>query len=161
MPDSPQSPETRALARRVRKLRDTHGWTSQQLANRLTALGLETTRGMVTALETGVRKSMTVDELLALARVFDISVTELLDGVGMGSGPAQPVMHLAKEIRVDRDEHGAPRITIDGQDLGLYTQGIVPRAPSLNDWGALTITIPAETITLADNWVTGIPDDRK
>lgn len=66
-------------------------------------------------------------------------------------------MRLAKEIRVDRDEHGAPRITIDGEPLPWYTQGIVPRAPSLDDTAALTITIPAEHITLVDDWVTGVP----
>jgi len=62
-------------------------------------------------------------------------------------------VRLAKEIRVDRDEHGAPRITIDGGQLPWYTQGIVPRAPSLNEFGAITITIPAETVTLADDLV--------
>lgn len=67
-------------------------------------------------------------------------------------------MRFAKQIRVDRDENGAPRVTIDGQQLPWYTQGIVPRAPSLNDVAALTITIPAEHITLVDDWANGIPD---
>ncbi len=65
---------------------------------------------------------------------------------------------LTREIVVDRDEKGAPRITIDGVVLPWFTQGIVPRPPALGELAALTITIPAEKITLADEHATVLRD---
>lgn len=57
-------------------------------------------------------------------------------------------MEFAKEIRVDQDEHGAPRITIDGQPFPWYTAGIVVPAPSLDKAPTVTVTIPAERVTM-------------
>jgi hypothetical protein len=57
-------------------------------------------------------------------------------------------MRLAKEIRVDRDERGAPQITIDGETLPWFTAGIVTPAPSLDEVPTVTITIPAEKVVV-------------
>jgi hypothetical protein len=55
---------------------------------------------------------------------------------------------LAKHIVVDRDENGAPRITIDGEQLPWFTQGIVTPAPSLREMPTVTITLLAEKVEM-------------
>jgi hypothetical protein len=57
---------------------------------------------------------------------------------------------LAKHIIVGRDEQGAPRITIDGQVMPWFTNGIAVDPPSLDGMTALKLTIVAERITLDD-----------
>jgi hypothetical protein len=55
---------------------------------------------------------------------------------------------FAKEITVDRDERGVPRITIDGERFRWFTNGIVVPAPSLNEMPTATITILADKVTM-------------
>lgn len=57
---------------------------------------------------------------------------------------------LAKHIVVDRDDAGIPRITIDGQQLPWYTTAITP-APNLNEMPTITVTIPAEKVTMVND----------
>lgn len=58
-------------------------------------------------------------------------------------------MEFAKEIRVDQDERGAPRITIDGQPFPWCTAGIVVPPPALDQaMPTITVTIPAEKVTM-------------
>ncbi len=59
-------------------------------------------------------------------------------------------MEFAKEIRVDQDKHGAPQITIDGQPFPWYTAGIVVPAPALDKTPTVTVTIPAERVTMVN-----------
>ena len=66
------------ITRRVREARNRKGMTAQELADRLKASGIPWDRGTVTKLETGRRQSVTVVELLALARVLDVSPLHLL-----------------------------------------------------------------------------------
>lgn len=60
---------------------------------------------------------------------------------------------LAGHIVVDRDERGAPRITIDGEVLPWLTYGIVPSVPKLGESPTLTVTILAEKVTTIDQYV--------
>jgi hypothetical protein len=60
---------------------------------------------------------------------------------------------LAEHIVVDRDERGAPRITIDGEVLPWHTCGIVPSVPKLNEAPTLTVTFLAEKVTTIDQYV--------
>lgn len=57
---------------------------------------------------------------------------------------------MAKDVVIDRAPGGAPRITIDGLMLPWYTAGIIANVPSLDGMTGLTITIPAERVTLLD-----------
>ena len=59
-------------------------------------------------------------------------------------------MDFAKEIRVDQDERGAPRITIDGQPFPWFTAGIVTPPPVLDGAPMITVTIPAERVTMVN-----------
>ena len=71
IPENPLTPTT-ALAMRVRELRQQREWSAAQLAAKMQAVGLPWQRLTVTQLEIGQRKSVTVDELVALARVFGV-----------------------------------------------------------------------------------------
>lgn len=61
-------------------------------------------------------------------------------------------MDIAKEIVVDKDERGAPRVTIDGQLFRWFTAGIVTPAPSLNEAPTVTITVLAEKVTMVNDY---------
>lgn len=59
-------------------------------------------------------------------------------------------MEFPKEIRIESDENGAPRITIDGQPFPWYTAVIVAPAPSREHMPTITVTIPAEKVTMVN-----------
>lgn len=82
---------TAHLAARVKQLRGARGWTAVELGERLTKLGIRWDRFTVTSLENGKRQNVTVDELLALARVFDVAPVHMLVPFGDGSAPVTPV----------------------------------------------------------------------
>lgn len=62
----------------MRELRSRHGWTGQRLAEEMTKVGISWDRSVVTALETGRRQSVSVEELLALAYVLSVAPVHLL-----------------------------------------------------------------------------------
>lgn len=67
------------VAERVRRLRQQHGWTAQQLADMCADAGLPSlTRGTIAKIESGVRQSVSADELGVLANVLGVTATELL-----------------------------------------------------------------------------------
>lgn len=59
-------------------------------------------------------------------------------------------MEFPHEVRVESDESGAPRITIDGQPFPWYTAGILAPAPSREHMPTITVTIPAEKVTMVN-----------
>lgn len=69
---------TSVIASRIRALRLRHGWTADQLAERMTDAGVPWTRIVVTKMETGRRPSVSVEEWLALALVLDVAPVHLL-----------------------------------------------------------------------------------
>lgn len=76
--DSKSTDPTRAVIERVKDLRRKRGLTAQQLAERMTEAGVPWEAGVVTKLETGRRKSISVAELLALAYVLDVALVHLM-----------------------------------------------------------------------------------
>lgn len=66
------------IAARVRELRKRQDWTADQLAKELQAVGIEWDRSIVTNLELGRRKTVSVEELLALAYVLGVAPVHLL-----------------------------------------------------------------------------------
>jgi transcriptional regulator with XRE-family HTH domain len=79
------SAEQCALARRLRRLRGENGFTQQQVAG-----ALRVKREVVAEIERGNR-SVTAPEAYRLARLYDVTLDELLAGVGRaGRDPGQP-----------------------------------------------------------------------
>jgi len=66
------------ISARVRELRTRKGWTGAELGKRMTARGIRWDRSIVANLENGRRATVSVSELLALARVFDVAPLHLL-----------------------------------------------------------------------------------
>jgi transcriptional regulator with XRE-family HTH domain len=70
------------LAGRVRELRMQRGWSHEQLAVALKAVGIPWTRQVVAKLENGRRQTLTLEELHGLALVLDVPPLALLYPVG-------------------------------------------------------------------------------
>lgn len=81
MPDGPTKP-TAALVANVRRLRRKRGLTAEELADRLTELGVKIGRVGVVKLEGGNRKSVAIEELFALAVALNVSPLTLLVSTG-------------------------------------------------------------------------------
>jgi transcriptional regulator with XRE-family HTH domain len=73
----PMTP-TEVVAKRMKALRKKRDLTADKLAQRMKAAGIPWERIVVTKLETGRRASVSVDELLALAKVLDCPLVMLL-----------------------------------------------------------------------------------
>jgi transcriptional regulator with XRE-family HTH domain len=69
---------TRVIGARVAALRRHKGWTQQDLAEALQAVGIDVERIVIAKLESGRRSFVKVDELLALCVVLEISPTDML-----------------------------------------------------------------------------------
>ena len=75
-----QETVTELLADRIKQARTARGWTAQQLADTCVLAGCPAlTRGTIAKIESGVRKTITAEEVAALAFVLAISPSELLD----------------------------------------------------------------------------------
>jgi len=73
------SSPTTTVAERVKDLRQRRGWTAAELALRCADKGLDGfNRSVLANIESGRRKYVTVDELLALAYVLDVAPIHLL-----------------------------------------------------------------------------------
>ncbi|MFD4551674.1 helix-turn-helix domain-containing protein [Streptomyces sp. NPDC058466] len=66
------------ISKRVKQLRTRKGWTGADLGQQMTARGIRWDRSIVANLENGRRATVSVNELLALARVFDVAPVHLL-----------------------------------------------------------------------------------
>jgi transcriptional regulator with XRE-family HTH domain len=66
------------LVEQVKTLRRGRGWSGQRLAEEMTARGIPWDRSIVANLENGRRSVVSVDEMLALAYIFDIAPVHLL-----------------------------------------------------------------------------------
>ncbi len=81
-------PITAVIARRVSDLRQVQGINQTELAQRMTELGTAWSRTTVQKLENGKRSAVSVQELLALALVFDVPPVLLIaDPRQPGSAP--------------------------------------------------------------------------
>lgn len=91
-PDDPETePITALIADRVRRLRRDAGLSQADLAARIAERGPDWGRTTVAKLESGGRKSVSVQELLALALVFDVPPVALIaDPRSASHVPIQP-----------------------------------------------------------------------
>jgi len=75
-----QDPVARTIARRLPVLRERHGWSAQQLAEKCAAAGSpELNRAIIANIESGRRRSVSIDEVLVLAKVLDVTPPYLME----------------------------------------------------------------------------------
>lgn len=73
---------TAAMGREVRRVRNARGLTADELASACAALGVDVPSKTVTNLETGRRGSLSVTDLLVIARALDVSPISLMFPLG-------------------------------------------------------------------------------
>ena len=96
---------------RVRSLRRQRRWTAQRLADECARAGLPSlTRGTLAKIESGVRKSVTAEELVVLARSLGVAVPDLLESVPAADAVAEPEDDAAR----GRERHGLIFVSIGG-----------------------------------------------
>jgi transcriptional regulator with XRE-family HTH domain len=76
-PQGPLGPAGNNLRRNIRRLREQHGWGYREVEERLSRVGRAIPTLAQSAIDAGERH-VDVDDLVALAAVFDLSVEELL-----------------------------------------------------------------------------------
>jgi transcriptional regulator with XRE-family HTH domain len=90
-------PDASGIGQRIRSLRRGRGWTAQRLAEECAREGMPSlSRGTIAKIETGVRKSVKTEELIALARSLGVAASDLLgseQGTGAGAVPGESHVH--------------------------------------------------------------------
>jgi transcriptional regulator with XRE-family HTH domain len=74
-PAPPPPPEAKIVGRRIRTLREARGWNQNELADEV-----ELDRAYVGGIEIGQR-NLTLRNLLKFARAFNITLSELVEGL--------------------------------------------------------------------------------
>lgn len=97
------------VASRIRDARKRRGWSADQLAEQCARAGLPVTRSVLANIESGRksadgtrRRDVTVDELLGLAAVLDVSPTYLL-GLSRETGASPAVAVTSTTVITDPD----------------------------------------------------------
>ncbi|MFF5081464.1 helix-turn-helix domain-containing protein [Actinoplanes sp. NPDC000266] len=111
----------------VKRLRRGQGWTAQQLAERCARAGMPSlTRSTIAKIESGVRKSVASEELVALAQALGVSLSELVE---VGSG-------RPSSARMGRPGSGAGQgvavVSIGGRSIRQSVEAALPEL-SLED----------------------------
>ncbi len=102
----PQLTPSEAFIRTVRAARNRRGWNQQQLAERLTELGVPTAQSTVARLEKG-KRGVSLDDALALSVALDVSL-----------------MHMVAGAAVDYDEIAfAPAVVLDTEQARENIRG--------------------------------------
>ncbi len=95
---------TRHVAARMRQLRQQRGWSALQLADACTQEGFASlTRSTIAKIESGVRQSITAEEIAVLARVFGVTPTDL-----MPTPAADPLPALLDDPQVPEHKRFCP-----------------------------------------------------
>lgn len=91
-----------AVARRIAEVRRDRGWTAADLGDRCAAAGFPAlNRSVIANIETGRRNYVSVDELIALAYVFDVPPISLLVPRAVGEDVDEEY-YAVPSTRVDR-----------------------------------------------------------
>lgn len=131
---------SQGLARRIAYERERRGWKQATLARRMTEAGFEMTQSTVSKFERAEdARRITVDELLAFAKVFETRVQDLLVPL-----PAVLSREVERVMKRHRDANAAFGSAIDEVlEARLEMQGLLRRADelgetllqeALNDW---------------------------
>jgi transcriptional regulator with XRE-family HTH domain len=79
------------VGHRVQLLRRRRGWSARRLAEECARIGTPSlTRGTLAKIESGVRKSVTTEELVALARALGVTPSNLLPPEVTADAPVDP-----------------------------------------------------------------------
>lgn len=73
----PLSPH-KVIAARMRELRTGRGWSAQRLAEEMTKVGIPWDRSIVANLEGGRRRTVSVEEMFALAFILNVAPVHLM-----------------------------------------------------------------------------------
>ena len=115
-----------ALGQRVRDLRQDHGWTQQELLQRLADHGIRLANAsQVSRLEQGVR-GIGLPEAVALASVFEVSLDIL---AGLNPNPWLRIRNTVQAISADLSAllHDLEAATIDqqlGEDIAEHASSL-------------------------------------
>lgn len=114
------------ISARVKQLRGRHGWTAQQLGERMTELGVPWDRSIVANLENGRRRTVSVVEWLALARALDVSPVHLLvepEGPGADASKARDPYQVTPTEAASKEDARAwirGMTSLPGADLRIF-----------------------------------------
>lgn len=89
---------TRHIADQVRQLRREQGVSAARLATAMQAYGGNWTRTTVATLECGLRQSVTVEDLFALAAALDVPIGRLLPAEATGPTPDEVLARMVREL---------------------------------------------------------------
>lgn len=111
-----QEPTTAVVARRVQELRKAQGLSAQELAERLAQHWPELDRSILANLESGRRRSVSVDEVLVLALALNVAPVHLF--VPVTEEPVHVGAHkIPSPVARDWVRGGTP---LEGQDARLF-----------------------------------------
>jgi transcriptional regulator with XRE-family HTH domain len=111
---SPEKPVEvgQVFAARLREARNARGWTQQELANAMEALGAPMDRTTIAKLEKGQRQAR-VEELVALAAALDVSP-----------------LYLILPLRIDTTVRLTPKLTVEAIEALKWARGEGPLDPA-------------------------------
>ncbi|MGV9364729.1 VMAP-C domain-containing protein [Amycolatopsis sp. NPDC003731] len=129
-------PIARLVAAHVRRLRRERGWTADRLARACAEAGQPAlTRGTIAKIESGVRKTVTADEIAVLAKALEVTPAELLapgdedQRPPAAAGSLGPLVDALSRTEVLREPH-ARALAIDLLRRQLGAEFDVPEQPS-------------------------------
>ncbi len=121
---------TAVIGKQVAEFRDRLGWSAAALADELQKAGVQWKRPDVTKLERGLRKSVTVDQALALAAVLNVSLVHLLVPPGDGDAPYRVTAEVTE-----------PSSRVRGWIRGLFP---LRRLPLVDDVRKFWVVVPPD-----------------
>ncbi|XVV17309.1 helix-turn-helix domain-containing protein [Actinoplanes sp. CA-131856] len=111
----------------VKRLRRGQGWTAQQLAERCARAGMPSlTRSTIAKIESGVRKSVASEELVALAQALGVALSDLVE-VGSGRPSSTRMGRTGSGIG-----QGVAVVSIGGRSIRQSVEAALPEL-SLED----------------------------
>jgi transcriptional regulator with XRE-family HTH domain len=110
---------TAVIGRQVAEFRARLGWSAAALAAELQKAGIQWERPDVTKLERGLRKSVTVDQALALAAVLNVPLVHLIVPPDDDDAPYRVTAEVTE-----------PSFRVRGWIRGLF---MLPRLPKVGD----------------------------
>jgi transcriptional regulator with XRE-family HTH domain len=117
---------TAVIGKQVAKYRGRLDWSAAKLAGELQTAGVQWERPDVTKLERGFRKSVTVDQALALAEVLNVPLVHLLVPPDDGDAPYR--------VTADVTE---PSYRVRGWIRGLFPLRRLPRVGDVRQFWAV------------------------
>ena len=93
-----QGDATRVVTENLLALRRTRHWSAEVVAARMTGYGISWHQNTVSKLENGHRASISVDELVGLAAIFEVAPEKLLSGVSIAATTDERLSRLEAAV---------------------------------------------------------------